>query len=281
MAYTDQLQESKDFREADGFEILHLKNLASPIKSPQRRRPGNLYNTVPPFSTSPLIKRRVEDTSFRCPKSCSPNSDKMCDGVGTLSTASSDGVESSRRASSISGCNTPLLSHTGEERQDRQSCTVSDCNTPGWSGSACSDIEEDIEPGSPGIQEFVSKSKFQRRKQRCARVVSALAESADYKLYGYKNLRAAFEALDRDGDGRLSINELKTLLNEVGLSDKAVVQFFESLKGIHGDTIDYSQFLATYAPAIGGGGCHGRMWPRNYRAFRCVPSVEGDRWCMY
>jgi len=143
-----------------------IRNLASPIKSPQRRRPGNLYN-VPPFSTSPL--RRVEDTSFGGPKSCSPNSDKMCDGVGTLSTASSDGVESSRRASSVSGCNTPLLSQTGEERHDRHGGTVSGCNTPMWSGSACSDIEEDLEPGSPGIQEFVSQSKFQRRKQRSTR----------------------------------------------------------------------------------------------------------------
>jgi hypothetical protein len=87
--------------------------------------------------------------------------------------------------------------------------------------------------------------------------------------------------MDRDGDGRLSIDELKTLLKTIGLSEKAAVQFFESLKGIHGDSIDYTQFLATYAPAIGGGGCHGRMWPRNYRMLRRVPSVEGDRWCMY
>eukprot|EP00746_Dinoflagellata_sp_MGD_P160966 gnl/MRDRNA2_/MRDRNA2_87955_c0_seq1.p1 gnl/MRDRNA2_/MRDRNA2_87955_c0~~gnl/MRDRNA2_/MRDRNA2_87955_c0_seq1.p1 ORF type:complete len:284 (+),score=34.52 gnl/MRDRNA2_/MRDRNA2_87955_c0_seq1:70-921(+) len=283
MAYTNQLPEVKDVREGDAFEckLDFIRNLASPVKSPQRRRPGNLYNIAPPFSTSPL--RRIEGTSFGCPKSCSPNSDKMCDGVGTLSTASSDGVESSRRASSISGCDTPLLSHAGEERQDHQSCAVSGCNTPGWSGSACSDIEEDLEQVSqtPEIQEFVSKSKLQQRRERCARVVSALAERSDYKLYGYKSLRAAFEALDRDGDGRLSINELKTVLNEVGLSDKAVVHFFESLKGIHGDSIDYSQFLATYAPATGGGGCHGRMWPRNYRMLRRVPSVEGDRWCMY
>lgn len=214
--------------------------------------------------------------------------------MGTLSTASSDGVGTrspSRRASSIcgSGCNTPMISYTGldvEQRRERRGSSVSGCNTPsGWAGSTFSESEVDQDLGScsPRIDEYLQSPTcsptLKQRRQRCARVVSALAQNS---AYGYRSLQSAFEAMDKNGDGRLSIDELKTLLETVGLSEKTTVGFFETLRGSHGDSIDYKQFLATYAPAVGNkSGLNGRMWPRWHRMLREIPSSEGLRWCLY
>jgi hypothetical protein len=90
--------------------------------------------------------------------------------------------------------------------------------------------------------------------------------------------------MDRDGDGRISLNELKLLLETVGLAEKTAVRLFESLKGTHGDSIDYKMFLATYAPALCGTSDappHGRVWPRDFKMLRHVPSAQGHRWCLY
>jgi hypothetical protein len=205
MVITDLGQQhgSVEVEKADSFDskLDFIRSLASPIRSPQRRKGGTLYN-LPPSSPSPFPN--CVGTTFRCSKSSSPNSDKMCDGVATLSTASSDGISTSTRH--VSGCNTPMLSGACfevEERGEPQGSSLSGCNNPIWSGP-CSEVEEDMETCVPNVnhppmKEFVHSSPLKQRKKRCARVVSALARHS----HGYKSLRSAFEAMDKDGDGRL------------------------------------------------------------------------------
>lgn len=86
------------------------------------------------------------------------------------------------------------------------------------------------------LKTFDTYSKF---KQTALEVMAFTLTVDDMK-----DLRLAFEAIDADGNGIITMDELKTAMEKSGIKDDSLYKLFASIDTNNSGLISYSEFLA-------------------------------------
>lgn len=184
----------------------------------------------------------------------------------------SNGADSDSRTSRDDGTRTPTESSICATESSEKTST---CASPPPELQGQADDAEDnmhLAKTPPRRFSYATVEECVNNKVEFKRIIRLVGQKAENK---YQSVRNMFIAVDRDGDGKLSVKEVVHLFANFGLEAELAERFFGFMDKDGSGEVSLHEFMATFGPVMSEKRDHTfrdrRSVTQRYNTWRAVP----------